>query len=390
MAPPARRLAEASARSPLAAAAVGVWAIIGILVLMGLGIWILIQVRVILPPLVLAIALIVVLNPVVTWLQKRRVPRGLGTMLMYVLFFGLLTVVGMLVVPAVSRQVQSLVNDWPELQQRGLDEVQKLADRYNFSFDEQNVQELLKTARDQTGAALRQVTKFTAGALHLLLIFVLAPVLALYLLIDLPRLEASFIAHLPPSKRDEWLTLARRCGQAVSAFFRGQLAVALIVGTLSSILLAIARIPFALPIGLLAGLFNIIPFVGPFVGGGVAVVVGAVSGGPPRALLAALAMLAVQQLDNHFISPAVMGRAVRLHPVSIILALLGGGTLAGVFGMLLSVPTLAVAKILFMHYYSKHVLGLPATETAQTPAAPSEHDDGRPVAPVEPAAAVER
>jgi predicted PurR-regulated permease PerM len=191
-----------------------------------------------------------------------------------------------------------------------------------------------------------------------LLIFVLAPILALYLLIDLPRLQASFVAALPPRHREEWLMLLGRCGQAVSAFFRGQLLVALIVAILSSVLLSIAKIPFSVPIGLIAGLTNIIPFVGPFIGGGIAVIVGAITGGADKALLAAAAMLTVQQIDNHLISPNIMGRAVRLHPVSIILALLGGGALAGVFGMLLAVPTLAVAKIVVMHYYSKHVLML--------------------------------
>ena len=167
----------------------------------------------------------------------------------------------------------------------------------------------------------------------------------------------------------------------MSAFFRGQLLVALIVAILSSVLLSIAKIPFAVPIGLIAGLTNIIPFVGPFIGGGIAVIVGGITGGADKALLAAGAMLAVQQLDNHLISPNVMGRAVKLHPVSIILALLGGGTLAGVFGMLLAVPTLAVAKILVMHYYSKHVLGEdPAEEADEEPPAPAKDEGRNPVA----------
>jgi predicted PurR-regulated permease PerM len=364
-----RRFGEVGTRSRWVAAAVIVWAVVGILLLAIFGIWLLLQVRVIFPPLVLAVAVIVLLNPIVTWLQRHRVPRAVGTMLMYVLFVGVLVLVVVVLVPPITRQVQSLVDDWPKLQQQALDEAHEIAARYDITFDEASVGNLVRSAQDQAGEALKRVTAFTFGALHVLLIFVLAPILALYLLIDLPRLQASFVATLPPRHRAEWVMLLGRCGQAVSAFFRGQLLVALIVAVLSSILLSIAKIPFSVPIGLIAGLTNIIPFVGPFIGGGIAVIVGAITGGADKALLAAAAMLIVQQIDNHLISPNIMGRAVRLHPVSIILALLGGGTLAGVFGMLLAVPTLAVAKIVVMHYYSKHVLtlGPQGTEPIEEP-----------------------
>ncbi|MGH2720132.1 MAG: AI-2E family transporter [Actinomycetota bacterium] len=377
----ARRLAESSTRNRWVAVAVGVWAILGIVLLTGLAFWALLQIRVIFPPLILAVALIVLLNPVVTWLQRRRIPRVVGTLLMYTIFFGAIVLVLVLIVPPISQQIQELRDNWPRIQQQGLDAAQRFADRYGITFDEESVNQLVESARDQAGEALKRITEITAGALHVMVIFVLAPILALYLLIDLPRLRDAFVRTLPPPHRDEWLMLLGRCGQAVSAFFRGQLLVALIVAILSSVLLSIVKVPFAVPIGLIAGVTNIIPFVGPFIGGGIAVIVGGITGGMDKALLAAGAMLAVQQLDNHLISPNVMGRAVKLHPVSIILALLGGGTLAGVLGMLMAVPTLAVAKILVMHYYSKHVLGVePLDEPAGEPPVPPADQEMPPVA----------
>lgn len=377
----ARRLAESSTRNRWVAVAVGVWAILGIVLLTGLAFWALLQIRVIFPPLILALALIVLLNPVVTWLQRRRIPRVVGTMLMYAIFFGAIILVLVLIVPPISRQIQELGDNWPKIQRQGLDAVQRFADRYGITFDEASINQLVESAQSQAGEALKRITEITAGALHVVVIFVLAPILALYLLIDLPRLRDTFVRTLPPRHREEWLMLLGRCGQAVSAFFRGQLLVALIVAILSTVMLSIVKVPFAAPIGLIAGVTNIIPFVGPFIGGAIAVVVGGITGGMDKALLAAGAMLAVQQLDNHLISPNVMGRAVKLHPVSIILALLGGGTLAGVFGMLMAVPTLAVAKILVMHYYSKHVLGTdPLEEAAEEPPAPPGDQEMPPVA----------
>lgn len=212
----------------------------------------------------------------------------------------------------------------------------------------------VETLRDRLFAG---AGRFATGALHVILNFILAPVLALYLLIDLPKIQKAFLHYLPPRYRGEWVPLLDRAGKAVGGFFRGQLLVAAIVGMLSSIAFLLIDLPYWLPLGLLVGFFNIIPLIGPFVGGSIAVVVGGFTEGLGLALRAGLAMIAVQQLDNHFISPKVMGRAVRLHPVAVILALLAGGTLGGIWGMLLAVPGLGVAKILAVHFYETRVLG---------------------------------
>ncbi|MGH2810925.1 MAG: AI-2E family transporter, partial [Actinomycetota bacterium] len=200
---------------------------------------------------------------------------------------------------------------------------------------------------------------FATGALHVVLIFVLAPIFAMYLLIDLPKIKKTLVEYLPPDHRDEWLVVGRRCAQVVGGFFRGQLLVATIVGVMSAFAFSLLQLPFWLPIGALAGFFNIIPLVGPFVGGAVAVVVGAFTGGWDMAAWAALAMLIVQQIDNHFISPKVMGKTVSLHPVAVMIALLLGGTLAGFWGILMAVPILGVTKVIAGHYYETRVLGIP-------------------------------
>ena len=144
-------------------------------------------------------------------------------------------------------------------------------------------------------------------------------------------------------------------GQAVGGFFRGQLLVALFVGVASSIGLWAIGLPFWLLVGMVAGVFNLVPLIGPFIGGGLAVVIALISGQPLKAVWAALVLLAVQQIDNHLISPNVMGRTVQLHPVVVMLALLVGASFAGLFGMLVIVPLVAVAKIVFLFIWSKYV-----------------------------------
>ena len=131
----------------------------------------------------------------------------------------------------------------------------------------------------------------------------------------------------------------------VSSFIRGQLLDGLIVGLISSIGLSIIGIDFAILIGFTAGIANIIPYVGPIIGCVPAVIVGILSPNPIIALWAVLLLLAVQQLDSAVISPKVVGDSMGLHPIFVIMAITIGGSLAGILGMLLSVPIAGIIKL---------------------------------------------
>lgn len=347
---------DRSTREGLVRAGAAAWAVVGILVLVFFALWLLSQIGEIFPPLVLALAIIFLLNPIVSRLQRVGVPRALGTAVVYLVVIMLLVLIVAAISPVMGRQFEELGDRLPELQQSLIRLGENVAGRFGVSLEE-SLSTGLDRLREQLFSGVGQITRIAGGALHLVLTFVLAPFIALYLLIDLPRLQKAFIDHLPPQYRDDWLELLRKCGGAVGSFFRGQLLVAAIVGTLAAVSLLIIKVPFWLPLGILVGFFNLIPLIGPFVGGAIAVVVAAVDGGLGRALAAAIAMVAIQQLDNHFITPNVIGRTLRLHPVTIILALIAGGAIGGLFGMLLAVPATGVGKILILHYYSVHVLG---------------------------------
>lgn len=369
------------------------WSLLGIILVAGIFLWTLNLLRDVFPPLALALILVLLLNPMVTALERRGVRRGLGTAAIYLLFIATVALAASLLFPPLGRQINQLFERAPEIEQNAIGAARRLAGRLNISPDaiglgsgngspsgqpsrNEGVASFLKAR----GAALfAGAGRFATGALRIVLNFVLAPVFAAYLLIDLPKMRRAALHYMPPRYRREWLPLVDRIGKTVGSFFRGQLLVASIVGLLSSLLFLLVKLPFWLPIGLLAGFFNIIPLVGPFVGGGVAVLVGGMTGGPSLAVKAALAMLAVQQFDNHFITPKVVGWAVRLHPVAVMIALILGASLGGIWGMLLAVPGMGVMKILLVHFYETRVLGnwdyqeVPAGEgLVKDPGEPSE------------------
>ena len=340
---------------------IAAWCGIGVIVLGYLLLRLMVYVNPIVPPLLIAVAVVYLLNPLVSALERRGVPRAAGAGIVYVLFLCIVALVVSLLVPVVSRQIGSVVDHFPDYLADAQAAIRRLGARFgqepNFRLDAEQVRQWL-SAGENRQAVTRYLTglrSVTNSVISGLIIIVLGPVMAFYLLVDLPRLRRGAMTLIPPGRREEIRGLMDRIGQAVGGFFRGQLLVALFVGVASSIGLWAIGLPFWLLVGMVAGVFNLVPLVGPFIGGGLAVVIALISGEPLKAVWAALVLLVVQQIDNHLISPNVMGRTVQLHPVVVMLALLAGASFAGLFGMLVIVPLVAVAKIVFLFLWSKYV-----------------------------------
>ena len=338
------------------------WAGVGIALLLVIVGWVAYAVRVVFPPLILSAAIVFILNPVVTFLQHRGLHRAIGTLLTYLGIVSLLFVIALALRPVIGHQIDELRAQWPDVKEKVNDWVDARAEGskgkfYEFSRDE--LYDSFSTGNKTLREQIDQARKVGVRIFHVLLILILGPVLAFYLLVDLPHVKRVAESLVPQRARPEVLSVAHRLNRAIGGFFRGQLLVAFVVGVMCSIGLAIIRLPFWLLIGMVAGLFNIIPLVGPWIGGIPGVVVALTTREPITAVWVIVVMVVVQQIDNHFITPTVMHRAVKLHPVMVILALVAGGTIGGFLGLLLAVPAAAVVKIIVSHLWRVHVLGEP-------------------------------
>ena len=344
------------------------WAVVGltaVLALLGLIAW---YFRVIWPPLILAGAIVFILNPVVNFFQRRHVPRALGTAFAYLGVVGIFALGGILIAPLAQNQADELGDEWPQIQADLEDDINDLHDR-SIENDWPIRIPLYDELGDSFGGdtddltfqeQLDRVRELGLRVFHVAIIFLLAPIIAFYLLVDLPHLGRVFESLIPAHKKDEVHLVTNRLSRAIGGFFRGQLVVALIVGIMVSIGLAIVGLPFWLLIGMIAGLFNMIPLIGPYIGGVPGIIIALTAGdGTGQAIAVVVVMVIAQQIDNHFITPNVMQRVVKLHPAAVMLALLAGGTIAGFMGLLLAVPAAAVLKILVGHLWRTYVLEEP-------------------------------
>ncbi|MFY9588436.1 MAG: AI-2E family transporter [Actinomycetota bacterium] len=316
--------------------------------------------RVIFPPVALALVVVYLLNPLVNRLQRRGVRRGLAVALIYVAFVAVVTTALSLLIPLIARQISGFIEKLPTYVQDVTDWVNRFAARRGWDFridlTTEKIQQYVTDNRQAIIGVLGGVKSFAFSLIHILITLIIGIILSIYILLDLPKIQRSVRAMLPENRRDEIVGLTEKIGGALGGFFRGQLLVALFVGVASAVGLSIVGIPFAVVVGLIAGIFNLVPLIGPFVGAVPAVILALLSDKPGNAIWAGLVLLIVQQIDNHIISPNVMGRTVKLHPITVMLALLAAGSLVGIFGMLLIIPAIAAVKAVAQHLWSKRTV----------------------------------
>lgn len=340
------------------------WTALGVLGLLAVLVWISGQIRIIWLPLVLALGIVYLLNPLVSAFERVRVPRVLGTTFAYLIATAVFVLLGSFVAPVIGEQATSLSDQFPTIVDDVGVRIESAATSVGVEVDVWTYDEVRAWIEDPSNIEGLQVfagEAFTVvmDVFEVVALIFLAPVIAFYLLTSLPTVTATALRFTPPELRDEAAEVGSRVGRALGGFVRGQLVVALIVGILSSVGLRVIGLDLWLIIGMTAGVLNMIPFIGPWVGGALAAAVALVLGDFQMALIVAVWFFLVQQFDNHIVSPNVLRATVKLHPALIILALLAGGSLGGLFGLLIAVPLTAVAKVLISHLWRTRVLGEP-------------------------------
>ena len=348
----------------LTRAGIAAWSFVGVVVALWAVLLVLARFRILLAPVVLATALIYVLNPIVNRVHEMGVHRIIGTFVAFSALVGSLVLLGFLIAPSVTDQARELSDDFPNIYEDTTLEIEGIINDLGFGSAElwsyEELQDYLNDPEVQDrffSAALDRLGQVTSGLLEAILVFLIAPAVAFYMLIDLPRVREQAELLIPEAHRPEVLHVSRQLGTAVGGFLRGQVIVAIIVGLLTSFGFRLIDLKFWLIIGMIAGFLNIIPFVGPWVGGALGVIVGLVTADVETAVAAAVVALVVQQIDNNFVSPTVLRATVRLHPAVVLLVLILGGGIGGLWGVLLAVPVTASLKILAGHLWRTRVLG---------------------------------
>ena len=306
-------------------------------------------------PLILSVFLYYLLRPLVRFINK-KLSRGLSILLVYLALISIL--IGFLVIigPILQRQLYSLIDNMPTIIseiKNGVIDIQQSELFLRFQFSGMiNVEELLFQLGDlisQLGINFASnVTNFVGVLANAVLVLVIVPFILFYILKDGEQFGKAILGMIREKHRKEAHEIFVDIDKTLSSYIQGQGIVCLCVGTLCYIAFLIIGLDYALLLAVIAGITNIIPYVGPWIGSVPALIV-ALFHSPLTALFTVIVVIIIQQIESSFISPQIIGRKLQVHPITIMFLILIAGRLAGLIGMIIAVPTYAICKVLFTH-----------------------------------------
>lgn len=349
-------------------------ALLGVAALLTL-IWLLSTTGTLLAPFVLAAVLAYVLDPLVDWMQTRRVPRFAAVLLLTLPALGILALVVLVAVPAAARQLGAILTDvpvflerlagWIESPPAGLltvdlpllDEDALLA-RLR-SVDAEAVVGFLEARQAELGRWVWEGVLGLGrgiGSVFTVLSYVaLTPVLVFYLLRDWDGITKALGELVPADRREGVVSLAREADHLVARYLRGQLTVAALIGLITGVGLWIVGFPYAATLGFIVAVFSVVPYLGLILSLIPAIIIALVSGSVGISLLKVAGVYgAAQILEGTVVSPRIVGESVGLHPVWVVLALALGGYFFGFVGLLIGVPLAAMGKLLILRGLARY------------------------------------
>ncbi|TAK59576.1 MAG: AI-2E family transporter [Dehalococcoidia bacterium] len=285
------------------------------------------------------------LNPYVDWLVRKRLPRTAAVLLLFAVIVGIIAGLAALVVPAMVDEFQNINDNLPQYA-RDLEDL--LA---NFGI---NV-ELEQRARDFDWADLvsgRAAIDYGQRVFAIVVSSVTIIAITIYLLIDTPRLNRFLFQFVPPNQENTVHGILESLGRVVGGYVRGQLITSLIIALYTLVILLILDVPNAMAFAVLAGFADIIPLVGAFIAIGPPAIA-AFGDSPTRALIVVALLALYQQFEDRYLVPRVYGSTLNLPPLVVLIAVLAGGELLGVPGILLALPVAAAGRVAF-DYYVEH------------------------------------
>ncbi|MGW4954004.1 AI-2E family transporter [Streptomyces parvulus] len=304
---------------------------------------------------VAALLITALLQPTVAWLRRHGVPRGPATALTAILGFVVMGLIGWFV----TWQVMENIDNLSDQVQDGIDELRNWLLNSPFHVTDKQINEIAKNLREAVGANTDQIT--SAGlegvtvVVEALTGILLAAFSTLFLLYDGKRIWQWTLKLVPAAARPGVAGAGPRAWRTLTAYVRGTVIVALIDAIFIGLGIYFLDVPMAVPLAVFIFLFAFIPLVGAVVSGALAVVVALVTQGVFAAVMTLVVVLAVQQIEGHILQPFILGRAVRVHPLAVVLSVAAGGMIAGIGGAVVAVPLVAVTNTVvgYLRAYSR-------------------------------------
>ncbi|MFA5458960.1 MAG: AI-2E family transporter [Bacilli bacterium] len=313
----------------------------------------------ILTPLFIGLVVAWLLNPAVVYLHKQKINRTLSTVIVYFVFLLSFYLLISFFIPVFSEQINEFVLIVPVI----VDSLLEWVDRLFITFGSANnanieqiklgiIETIQQMGLDFTTNLPTLTVNFVASFISGLGILFLGLMIGFFLLFDFEKAKKVIVRIIPRKNKADTMLILHGINTTLKHFVQGILLTSILIFVVCTLLFSIMGLKAPLLFGLVCGITNIIPIVGPYIGGIPPVIVGFVQG-PAIGLLILIAILIIQSVESAFIQPLIMSKTMKLHPVSIIVGLLIFGYFFGIIGLMIATPIVSIIKLLFQFFNDK-------------------------------------
>lgn len=315
-------------------------------------VWILYLIREVVAILLFAFILVSILEPAVEWLRAKKVPKTLSVVLVYLVLLAIFALILALIIPPISNQIDQISTNFPVYWQKFNLEFRNISQFLNQYGAGQEIENAFKNLKynipQTTSGVFSQVGNFLAGLFSIFIVLVIT----FYVLAEENATKRIFRSMLPSQYLPYVYQIFNRIQDKLGLWLRGQIILSFIVGLMVYLGLLFLGVKYALILGIIAGLLEFIPYLGPTFSGVLGVLLTFFQS-PINALLVLILYIVIQVLENNILVPNIMRRAVGLNPVISIVALLIGGSLGGVIGAILAIPVATALSVFAQDFFDK-------------------------------------
>ena len=321
---------------------------------------VLLNVLKVISPFFIGLIIAWLLDPIVTALEKKKVKRTIGAIFVFFVFIVVLYLFFRIVIPMLYEQINDFIKIIPNLVNYISGFVNNIFDKFdNSGMDLSGIKNkffdsIEDLSMDLTTNFPKTFITIVTGAISSIGTFGLGLIVGFYLLIDFNAMRG-LITFVPKKNRIAFNSICKKLNTTFRDYLQGTFTISMILFVICSIAFAIVGLPSPMLFGLICGITNVIPYIGPWIGGAIATVV-ALTVSPLVGVLTVVIVVIAQQIDSIALQPLIMSKAVKLHPVTIMIGLLVFEYFFGVVGMILATPIISAIKIIFSYFNEKYDL----------------------------------
>lgn len=309
-------------------------------------------------PIIVSLILFYLFNPLVNLMERYRIPRLLGITIIYVAIVGIITLIVNLLIPIIGSQIEGFIKNSPHYLNKITQSVEKITTNSFLSSYMNQVNDWLESAQKKIPSMLSEyfdgfgpkLASFAEAVSNVGVVIVTTPFILFFMLKDGHRFKDYSTKIMPPKFRKDFHDLLEKMSVQVGSYIQGQIIVSFCIGVLLLIGYSIIGLKYPLVLASIAAVTSVVPYLGPTIAISPAIVIAIITS-PWMLLKLVIVWTLVQFFEGHFISPNVMGKTLKIHPLTIIFILLCAGNLMNVVGVIIGIPLYAVLKVLVSHLF---------------------------------------